>query len=107
MDPDRLSEIERHARTDEVFMLWRGRAALLIRVGAELRVVDMQPGVVYNVRAGAWHSLAGTRDASLVIVEDRDTHLQDTEILALDPAERLRVLAQLPAWAARQGGARG
>lgn len=105
MDPGRLSEIERHARTDEVFVLWRGRAALVLEAPGGLHVVELQPGVVYNVRAGAWHTLVANRAASLVIVEDRDTHLHDTELRPLQAAERRQALAQLPEWATHGEGA--
>jgi hypothetical protein len=44
-----LREIERHNHTDEVFVLWRGRGAILVSDGLSTQVVDMQPGVVYNV----------------------------------------------------------
>lgn len=49
-------EIEVHQKTDEVFVLWRGRGALYyLSADGELEVQDLQPGVVYNVPAGVWH----------------------------------------------------
>jgi mannose-6-phosphate isomerase-like protein (cupin superfamily) len=101
IDRANLGEIERHVQTDEVFVLWRGRAALFVWAENEIELVDMQPGAVYNVTAGTWHSLVATRDVSLVIVENRDTHISDTEIRRLDAQEIAQLTAQLPEWTAR------
>jgi mannose-6-phosphate isomerase-like protein (cupin superfamily) len=101
IDRANLGEIERHTRTDEVFVLWRGQAALFVRAENQIELVDMQPGAVYNVTAGTWHSLVASRDVSLVIVENRDTHLCDTEIRCLDSQEIAQLVAQLPEWTAQ------
>jgi len=77
-DLDQAGEIERHNHSDEVFVLWRGRALIFTTDGERLHAVEMQPGVVYNVIAGAWHNLLASKDASWIIVENRDTHLGDT-----------------------------
>ncbi len=75
--------IERHCKTDEVFLLLRGRAWLLLapkgdRV-ADVEIVEMEKDVVYNVLAGVWHSLVASEDASWLIVENKDTHLTDVQ----------------------------
>ena len=100
-DPSNLGEIERHNETDEVFVLWRGRGMLLITTGAGIETVDMEPGVIYNVRRGTWHTLVATRDASWIIVETRDTHLHDTEIRQMCEHELRGFEARLPEWLAR------
>ncbi len=95
-----LDEIERHNKTDEVFVLLRGRALLFTRpdYGA-LQAVEMKAGTIYNVPAGVWHNLVATRDVSFLIVENRDTHLHDTEIRPITAAELAQLDAQLPDWA--------
>ncbi len=103
IDLAQLGEIERHTRTDEVFVLWRGRAALFVRTGDQILVTDLQPGLVYNCTCGTWHNLLASRDVSILIVENRDTHLDDTEIRRLTDPERVQILAQLPAWIAQAG----
>lgn len=92
-------EIERHNQTDEVFVLLCGQAALYVNAGAGLRLVEMKPGALYNVRAGVWHNLLATRDAAWVIVETRDTNLYDTEIRKLSEEERRLLFSDTPAWA--------
>jgi mannose-6-phosphate isomerase-like protein (cupin superfamily) len=98
-DLPNAGEIERHNQTDEVFVLMRGRAVLFVVTPDGLRVEDMLPGVVYNVRAGIWHNLVSTRDATWIIVENRDTHLHDCEFRQLSPEERVKLEASLPDWA--------
>jgi hypothetical protein len=97
-DLDNAGEIERHNLTDEVFILWRGRGALFVAEPAGLRIEDMQPGVLYNVPRGVWHNLLATPDASWIIVENRDTHLHDTEIRKLTSDELAQLKENRPPW---------
>ena len=97
-DLDQAGEIERHNHSDEVFVLWRGRALIFTTDGERLHAVEMQPGVVYNVIAGAWHNLLASKDASWIIVENRDTHLGDTELRQMTPAEWSQLRSSLPNW---------
>lgn len=90
-------DIERHVKTDEVFLLLQGRAALyLVAADQPLRVIEMQPGLVYNVTRGTWHNLLATKEAVFAIVENRDTDKFDTEIRPLNIEERQRLLEQFP-----------
>ena len=97
-DPANLGEIERHNQTDEVFVLWRGRGAIFVDTDAGIELTDMEPGVIYNVPRGTWHNLVATKDASWIIVENRDTHLHDTEMRQMTGLEREQLDAQLPDW---------
>ena len=59
-DRANLKWIEQHIRTDEVFVLLKGRSVLFVNPeGEELQAFDCQPGVIYNVPAGIWHTLLG------------------------------------------------
>ena len=79
-------------------MLWKGKAVLFVSTKAGLQVEEMQTGVVYNVRKGVWHNLLSTRDAAWIIVENRDTHLHDTDIRQMTADEWNTVRENLPAW---------
>ncbi|MDE2818880.1 MAG: cupin domain-containing protein [Chloroflexota bacterium] len=95
-----LDEIERHNHSDEVFVLLRGQAVLFTRLeGGKLQALEMAAGKIYNVPAGVWHNIVATRDVSFLIVENRDTHLRDTEIRPISADELAQLDAQLPAWA--------
>lgn len=94
-----LREVERHNKTDEVFVLMEGRALLFARLSnGQLEAHDLDRNVVYNVPAGIWHSLVCSRDARLLIIENRDTHLQDTECRTITQEEFGALEALLPNW---------
>jgi hypothetical protein len=98
-DPVNLGEVERHNESDEVFVLWRGRGVLFsVTHEGVVELVDMAPGVIYNVTAGTWHNLVATQNASWIIVENRDTHLHDTETRQMTEIEMRQLRSQLPAW---------
>ncbi|MBI5667639.1 MAG: hypothetical protein HZC41_06490 [Chloroflexi bacterium] len=99
-DRANLTEIERHNHSDEVFILMIGRAVLFTRrEGEALAAVEMTRGTIYNVPRGVWHNLVATRDVMFTIVENRDTHLHDTEIRPITVDELAALDALLPAWA--------
>ena len=98
LNKENLKDIERHNQTDEVFVLWRGRGGMIVIAETGLEVVDMRPGVVYNVIKGTWHTNLSSHDASWVIVENRDTHLNDTELRPLDGEELALIRRRLPTW---------
>src|SRR5512141_1126303 len=101
-DPGNLGEIERHNHTDEVFVLIRGKAVIFTVDERGMQVEEMSPGVLHNVRQGTWHGLVATREARWVIVESRDTHLNDCEFRRLGEAECAQVRANLPDWALQE-----
>lgn len=97
MSQEKACEIERHVKTDEVFVLLQGRAAFYLVAGDQpLRVIEMQPGLIYNVTQGTWHNLLATKDAMFAIVESRDTDKFDTEIRPLTIEERQLLLELFP-----------
>ncbi len=77
--PGNLIRMQRHDETDEVFVLLRGRCILFVGDGAgadeagTIHAADLEPGKVYNVRRGVWHTHTLSRDASVLVVENRDT----------------------------------
>lgn len=80
-DEKNLVELERHVRTDETFVLLKGKATLLMGERAER--VEMQPLKYYNVRAGIWHHILVSRDARVLVAENADTSKDNTEYLTL------------------------
>jgi hypothetical protein len=99
MGLDKAVEIERHVKTDEVFILLKGQAALYLVAGDHpLEIVELKPGWVFNVTKGTWHNLLATKDARFAIIENRDTDKFDTEIRPLIDEEQQLLLGQLPRW---------
>lgn len=98
-DPTAIGRVERHNETDEVFVLLQGRSVLYIVDDQSINSVDMQPGVLYNVPAGTWHNVVGTRDVKWLIVENNNTSYDNTEFRQLYTREMDDLLARLPQWA--------
>lgn len=76
-DKEKYDKIERHLLTDEVFVLLSGSAELVI--GKELRYIPLEPGKIYNVKAGTWHNILLSQDGKVLIVENHNTSLENSE----------------------------
>ena len=79
LEEDRLTYLERHLETDEVFILLEGNAGLLI--GREKKRYIMEKGKLYNVKQGVWHRVFMTENSKVVIVENSDTGNENTEYI--------------------------
>jgi mannose-6-phosphate isomerase-like protein (cupin superfamily) len=97
-DPDNAGQIERHNQTDEVFVLTHGHSILFIVDDDTVRVFDMEPGVIYNVPRGTWHSVIGTRESSWLIVESNDTSKENSDHRQLTARELATLKKQYPDW---------
>ena len=80
-DPDKIDTLERHMETDEVFVLLEGKATLLI--GEDAEEVPMEKFKCYNVKKAVWHTIATSRDAHVLIVENADTADENIKKLEL------------------------
>ena len=75
-----LKMLKRHTKTDEIFVLVKGRATLYTADGEEeLSVTDLQKEKLYNVQKNTWHHLEVSEDALLIVVENRNTTKENTE----------------------------
>jgi ureidoglycolate hydrolase len=98
LQPDHINEMERHTETDEVFVLIHGRAVLL--VGGRQTHVDgiypqvMEFGKIYNVKRNVWHTILLSRDASVLLVENRNTSRLNSEYTSLTMDQRKSILEQ-------------
>jgi hypothetical protein len=94
--PQNLGEMQRHDETDEVFVLLAGRCILFIGEGQErvlaIHAQDMEPLKLYNVKRGCWHTHTLTADASVLIVENRDTTTHNSTQIPLDKNQRERII---------------
>jgi mannose-6-phosphate isomerase-like protein (cupin superfamily) len=93
-----VGKVERHNHTDEVFILTHGRGILFIDDDGNIRVFDMEPGIIYNVTNGTWHSVIGTRESSWLIVESNDTSEENTDFRELSAEELETLRKQYPEW---------
>ena len=68
-------QMERHLKTDEVFVLLEGSATLYV----EDETIPMDKCTVYNVKTGAWHHIVVSEDATVLVVENSNTSRDNTE----------------------------
>jgi hypothetical protein len=90
--PERITKMQRHDETDEVFILLEGRCILFLGEGTDevtrIHAEDMQPLKVYNVKRSCWHTHTLDKDATVLIVENRDTTLENSPEIPQTPSQR-------------------
>lgn len=93
-----LSYFQKHDETDEVFVLLEGRCVLLMagfgENPGEISAVDMEPGSMYNVKKGAWHTHYFAPNTKVVIVENADTVPENSPISNITDKQR-KIIAEL------------
>ena len=98
-----INRVERHAHTDEVFVLCQGGAILVAAeegaAGLRFKALRMKPGVTYNIPTGVWHNIAMMPGDLVIIFEKDNTHRTDVEYRSFTRREQTawsRTLARLP-----------
>ncbi|PHV69887.1 cupin [Sporanaerobium hydrogeniformans] len=79
--------LERHNRTDELFVLISGKCTLLYaneeENGLKIEKVEMEPFKVYNIPATLWHNTITCQDTKLILIEDSSTSMENSDIYEL------------------------
>ena len=70
-----FKQLERHLRTDEAFILLDGRAVLY----TEDEQREMKKCTLYNIPKGVWHHIVVSRDTTVMVIENADTSVENTE----------------------------
>jgi hypothetical protein len=95
LTPDKIHRMQKHIETDEVFVLLAGRCILFLGEGEErvtkVHAVDMELNKLYNVKRRAWHSHTFSRDAKVLIVENRDTTDANSPFIDLSGEQREQI----------------
>jgi len=95
--PENLMEMQRHDETDEVFVLLQGKCILFLADGRDavntIYAEDMQPLKLYNVKCGSWHTHTLSKDAVVLIVENRDTTLDNSPRFPLTPLQTENIIS--------------
>ena len=96
--PENLTAMQRHNETDEVFILLRGGCILFIGDGdqkvTDIFAENMQPFKVYNVKKSTWHTHTLTKDAMVLIVENRETTFDNSPFCPLSDRQRQMLVNQ-------------
>ncbi|MDD2464263.1 MAG: hypothetical protein PHI97_09715 [Desulfobulbus sp.] len=94
--PHNLTRVQRHNQTDEVFVLLEGRCILFVGEGTEtatrIHAQPLVPGQVYNVRQAVWHTHTLSRDAKVLVVENRDTTYENSPFTPLSKAQHKELI---------------
>lgn len=78
-DRETLDKLERHNKTDEVFILLEGEATLL--VGEKGEEVKMEKFKQHVVKKGVWHNIIVSKDAKVIVVENSDTSKENSDYM--------------------------
>lgn len=91
---EKLCRLQRHMKTDEVFILLQGKCILFLADGEDQIehqfAEDLKLFRVYNVKQGVWHSHILSEDAKIIIVENADTSPNNSQYLQLSDSQRER-----------------
>ena len=83
--------LERHNLTDELFVLVEGACTLVYANetdnGLEFGAVKMEKDKVYNIPATLWHNTITQKDTKMILIEDSNTSMDNSDILNLDEAQ--------------------
>ena len=82
-DKNKYDKVERHLLTDEVFVLLEGNAELaigdIVNDSMQIKYITLDKGKIYNVKKCAWHNILMSVDAKVLIVENHNTAIENTE----------------------------
>lgn len=95
--PEQIDNVQQHAETDEVFVLLAGQCILFTANVEGNHVTDicacpMEPGKIYNVPRGVYHTHTLTPGAKVLIVENVDTTLDNSPKVTLSQANRVEIV---------------
>lgn len=94
--PEKITRMQKHTETDEVFVLLAGRCILFLGEGGEsvtkVHAADMELYKLYNVKKGVWHSHTFSEDARVLVVENRDTVFENSPFVGLSETQQKEVL---------------
>lgn len=79
--------LERHNKTDELFVLLEGKCTLIFANEVEGKLcidrVKMEKDKVYNIPATLWHNTVTEKNTKMVLIEDSNTSMDNSDILNL------------------------
>lgn len=92
---DDVKYFEYHSLTDEVFILSKGKGALLLADGKDkpkkYYKIDMEIMKLYNVKKNTWHAILLEDDSSTIIVENHNTDIDNSSYYYINEKERIEI----------------
>lgn len=80
----KVHEMKRHNKTDEIFVLLKGRAVMLTMEAGKFFETELAEDTAYSVQKGTWHYLALSEDAEAFVTENADTDAGNTDVKELE-----------------------
>jgi len=86
-----IDKLDIHHYTDEAFFVLKGEAILIAaqikEETIEYDVVNMKQGMIYNIRNNVWHKIAMEDGSQVLIIENKNTHINDFEFYHLNECQ--------------------
>ncbi len=96
LQPHQLDRMQRHDETDEVFVLLAGRCILFLGEGdneiVRIHAQEIMPHTIYNVKRSVWHTHALSEDATVLVIENRDTSDHNSLFVALSSKQQQAIV---------------
>lgn len=96
---DSIYCFEKHTKTDEVFILLKGNAHLIVIDNnyneEKVDIIKMQETTVYNVKKDTWHHVIMSKDCSILIVENEDTGSDNTQYREADEIMQMQIKSSI------------
>lgn len=95
---DNLKYVEAHHETDEVFVLLRGKATLLLASNKDNKLyfekIKLIPNKIYVVKKDTYHTVILNKKAKILLVEEKNTSDDNTTkiYLSKDDINTIKVL---------------
>ena len=93
-----ITNLERHNKTDELFVLVEGACTLVFanEEAGELKfeALKMEKNKVYNIPSTLWHNTITQKDTKMILIEDSNTSMDNSDIYDLD-AEQIKAVQAL------------
>jgi ureidoglycolate hydrolase len=94
--PENITKMQKHNQTDEVFVLLKGKCMLFMAEGDQeiekIYAQEMEPFKMYNIKRSVWHTHTLNEDAMVLIIENRDTGLDNSPEIDLTDKERKKII---------------
>lgn len=92
-----IDMLERHNKTDELFVLVAGSCTLISaeeKDGTlEFKKVVMEPNKVYNIPATLWHNTITCKDTKMILIEDSNTSMANSDLYTLSQEQIAQIQA--------------
>ncbi len=94
-DGSELIKLEKHLSSEECFILKKGNSYVIYEEKGEILIEKMNAEDIYIIPAGIWHTNYLTEGAEVIIVENNNVSVENSEYKDLTDAEIKKIKSQL------------